>query len=146
MRRLSVFHKEANRIDLEATERREARYKLAEYLSANPDGLYFNDSIWHGYQSYVFQGATESRLTRAEREGLLRDERKLKDDQEERWRAYLILRELVRESGNSDLGRKSARLAINCLRKISTRFGREDEIHKADTELSNWLRNPNSPL
>ncbi len=67
-------------------------------------------------------------------------ERTLKDDQEERWRAYLILREVIDGAGKTDLGRKGAQLAVRCLRGISDRFERQDEIRKADIELSNWLR------
>jgi hypothetical protein len=72
---------------------------------------------------------------------LIQDERALKDSQEERWRAYLILRDCVREAGPSDLGRRAATLALKCLRGINTdRFGREQEIRQADIELSRWLR------
>ena len=70
----------------------------------------------------------------------MNSERKLKDDQEERWRAYLILRDVVQATGKTDLGRKAAQLAIRCLRGISDRFGRQDEIRKADIGLSDWLR------
>jgi hypothetical protein len=38
------------------------------------------------------------------------------------------------------LGRKAANLALNCVRRISERFGRQEEIRKADIELSKWLR------
>ena len=30
-------------------------------------------------------------------------ERKLKDDQEERWRAFLVLRDVVRDEGKTDV-------------------------------------------
>jgi hypothetical protein len=64
----------------------------------------------------------------------------LKDDQEERWRAYLLLRDVVRGEGKSELGRKAAALALRCLHGISVeRFERGEEIRKADLELSRWL-------
>jgi hypothetical protein len=81
-------------------------------------------------------------MTRKERDALLEAERKLKDEQDELWRAYLILRDIVRESGNTDVGRRSARLALRCLTGLSDRFGREAEIRKAATEMSNWLLRP----
>jgi hypothetical protein len=118
----------------------EARFRLADYINSNGEALYFNDQIWEGYQRYVFQGATEGRMSRAERERLIAGERKLKDDQEEHWRAYLILRGIVNDAGPTPVGRKSALLAINCLRRLSDRFGREEEIRRADVELSQWLR------
>jgi len=47
----------------------------------------------------------------------------------------------VSEEGKSSLlGRSAAKLAISCLRRISYRFGREDEIRQGDIELSRWLR------
>jgi len=118
----------------------EAKYKLAKFLSANPERIYFNDALWQGVQRYAMTGSTESRLTGEERKALISRERKLKDDQEERWRAYLILRDVVRDSGKTDVGRNAAQLALGCLRRISERFGRQDDIRKADLELSSWLR------
>ena len=113
---------------------------MATLIAENPDRIYFNDTLWGGYQRYALVGSGDSRLTREERRTLMENERKLKDDQEERWRAYLILREVVRDEGKTPLGRQAARLAVVCLRGISERFERKDEIRRADTELSNWLR------
>ncbi|MGD0500676.1 MAG: hypothetical protein ABSC23_19840 [Bryobacteraceae bacterium] len=140
MRQLAALYREANRTDLTAPQLQEARYKLAEFISANPDRIYFNDRLWSGMQRYALNASSDGRLTREERETLMTDERKLKDDQEERWRAYLILREVVKDPGKTELGRKAAQLAIRCLRGISDRFERQDEIRMADIELSNWLR------
>lgn len=70
-----------------------------------------------------------------------RRRRTLKDDQKERWRAYLILRKIVQDAGHSDAGRRAAQLAVRRLRGISTDgFGREEEIRKADIELSSRIR------
>jgi len=91
-------------------------------------------------QRYAFQASTDARLIRAERQRLMQAERKLKDQQEERWRAYLILRDVIRDAGPTDLGRQAAILAIRCLRGISERFERQEEIRNADLELSRWLR------
>ena len=140
LRRLAALHREANRTDLPAQKALEAKYRLAEFISAHPDGIYFNDALWHGYQQYALIASTDSRLTREERGALMEIERKLKDDQEELWRAYLILRDVVRDAGRTELGRRSAALGVACLRRISLRFGREDEIRKGDIELSYWLR------
>ena len=141
MGRLAELYSEANRTDLPDPQRQEARYKVAEFISSNPDRIYFNDALWSGLQRYALFASTDSRLTREERQTMVDGERKLKDDQEERWRAYLILREVVRDSGKTDLGRKAATLAIRCVRGINTdRFGREDDIRNGDIELSKWLR------
>jgi hypothetical protein len=68
-------------------------------------------------------------------------ERDVRDQQEEYWRAYLILNNIVERVGHTALGRKSAREAIVCLRKIAVhRFGRVQEIREADTRLSNWFQ------
>ena len=68
-------------------------------------------------------------------------ERALKDSQEERWRAYLILNEVARDAGTSGLGRRATKLALQCLRGINTdRFGRQEEILNAGLELSQRLR------
>jgi hypothetical protein len=103
--------------------------------------VYFNDKLWSGLQRYALFADQESRLTRIERERLRAAERHLKDQQEEYWRAYLLLREVVDESGQTALGRRAAQLAVPCLRRISTdRFGREKDIAAADVELTRWLR------
>ena len=91
-------------------------------------------------QRYALNASSDSRLTRAERQTLTDGERKLKDDQEERWRAYLILRDVARDSGKTALGTRSAQLAIRYLEGISDRFGRESEIRMAEIELLGWLR------
>jgi hypothetical protein len=140
MRQLAALYHEANRTDITDRQRQEAKYRMAEFLSANPDGIYFNDALWWGLQRYALYASSDSRLTREERQTLIAGERKLKDDQDERWRAYLILRDVVREAGKTDLGRRAAVLAVRCLRGISERFERQQEIRKADVELSRWLR------
>jgi hypothetical protein len=72
-------------------------------------------------------------------------ERRLRDDQEEYWRAYKILNGVVEKAGPTPLGKRAAARAITCLRRINTdRFGRAREIHDADIRLSSWLvRNKN---
>ena len=140
VQRLAALYQEANRPELPDQQRLELKYKLAEFIAANPDRIYFNDALWRGFQRYAFQASNEYRLTRAERLALIDRERRLKDDQEERWRAYLLLSDIVQQSGRTEQGRKAAALAIRCLRGINDRFGREDEIRKADIALSKWLR------
>jgi hypothetical protein len=141
MRRLAALYREANRSELSAGQQHEAWYQVADFLRANPERLYFNDALWLGLQRYPLErDAGDTRPTRAEREAQLALQRKLKDDQDERWRAYLILRRIVRDAGHGDIGRRAAELAIRCLRGINTgRFGREEEIRKADIQLSSWI-------
>jgi hypothetical protein len=132
MEKLAVLYREA-------PNSLEAKFKLAEYIAANPERLYFNAQLWSGLQSYALYAGTDSRLTGAERKRLTAGERKLKDDQEELWRAYVILREIVRDAGPTDIGRRAAQLAIQFVRRISDRFEREVEIRAADIELSRFL-------
>jgi hypothetical protein len=140
LKKLAALYEQANRQDLPEPERLQALFDFAQFLSAHSDGIYFNDSLWGGFQGYALSGTSEYRLTAPERRSLLAAERKLKDDQEELWRAYLILRDVAERSGRNELGRKAAALAIRCVRRISYRFGRSDEIAQADIDLTNWLR------
>lgn len=140
MRKTALLSQAAQQEGASPQELAAARYAFAEFLSQNENGIYFNDSLWFGLQRYALTATEDTRFTKTEREQQITLERKLKDDQEEYWRAYLILREIMKEEGHSDLGRKSAKLALLCLRSISVeRFGRRQEIAAADVELSNWL-------
>jgi hypothetical protein len=123
-----------------ADQTAEGKYKFAEYVGNHSDGIYFNDSLWNRLQSYALIAGSDSRLTREERESHLAQERKLRDDQEELWRAHLILREVMEAAGHTELGIQSAKLAQRDLRRLSERFGRLDEIQKSDIELTRWLR------
>ncbi len=135
MRQLATLYEDLNT----GTDRLGATYRMAQYLASNSTRIYFNDRLWHGLQRYALFAPRDTRLNRAEREQLVAAERSLKDQQEELWRAYRMLREVAREAGRTDLGKRSASLAIQCLRRISERFEREEEIRKADIELSGWL-------
>lgn len=117
-----------------------AKFELAQFLDQNQERIYFNDRLWGYLQRYVFLAATDSRLSAEERTRQIALERELKDQQEERWRAYQLLREVITEEGKSPLGRLAAQRAISCLRRIDPRFGRADEIRQGDIELSRWLR------
>jgi hypothetical protein len=140
IRQLAALYQETNRTGLTEPQRQEAKYKLAEFIGANPNGIYYNDALWGGYQRYALQAADDSRLTRAERQSMIETERKLKDEQEERWRAYLILREVAHDAGKTALGRKAATLAVHCLTGLSDRFERQQEIRSGEKELSLLLR------
>ncbi len=141
MREVAALYKRAHAADLPLNEHQEATYNFARFISAHPDGVYFNDELWGGLQRYALFGSRDGRMTRAEHLKQIAFERKLKDEQEERWRAYLLLREVVAQAGKADLGRKAAVLAIRCLRGISSeRFERANEIRAADIQLSRWLR------
>ncbi|MEP6961691.1 MAG: hypothetical protein ABI995_06425, partial [Acidobacteriota bacterium] len=140
LRRLATLYGETQRTDAIAQQLATAKYQAAEFLSQNSDRIYFNDDLWHGFQTAALYGAEDSRLTRSEHEAASARERQLKDQQEELWRAAQLLQEVVKDAGPTDLGRKAARLAIQCLRRINVgRFGREDEIRTADIQLSKWL-------
>lgn len=140
MQQLATLSQAVDRPGISAEQKLEARYTLAAFIGANSNGIYFNDSIWTRMQRYALVGETDSRLTGAERQELKDGERELKDRQEERWRAYLMLNAVAKDAGSSRLGRRAATLALNCLRGINTeRFGRKEEIRKADLEWSRWL-------
>jgi len=140
IRKLAALYQETVRTDLTDPQRQQAKYNFAEFISANPDRIYFNDALWRGYQTYAFQASTDVRLTKAERETLLASERKVKDEQEERWRAYLILRDVAKDAPKTKLGRQAADLAIHCLLGISERFERQPEIRRHERELAVLLR------
>jgi len=140
IRQMAALYAQASRSDLTAAQLAKAKYTFAEYLSANPNRIYYNDALWYGMQRYALTASTDSRLTREERDKLIAKERALQDDQDERWRAYVLLKSVVDDEGKTGLGRKAAELAITCLRGLSDRFGRQEEVHKADRELSAWLR------
>jgi hypothetical protein len=141
MRELADVFDKTNDGALTEEQRMEAQFRFAEYLSNNSERVYFNDSLWHHFQNHALFAQFDSRLTKAERDTFMSAERNLRDLQEERWRAYLILNGIVEKSGKTPLGRKAARLALRCLRGINTgRFGRDAMIREADIRLSNWLR------
>jgi hypothetical protein len=120
--------------------RLQAKYRLAEYMSANQERLLFNDSLWAFYQRYALVAEDDSRFTAAERATAIRQERELQDAQEESWQAYLILADIVREAGRGPTGRKAATLALTCLGQISPdRFRREKEIEAKRRDLAAWL-------
>jgi TolA-binding protein len=134
MRQLAKLYAAANLPDSG-----EAKYQLAAFLAAHSDGIYFNDSLWHGFQQGALIADEDGRLTGKERESYMAKERRLQDEQEELWRAWHILQGVVDDEGRTELGRKAAQLAVRCVRRISRRFGREDEIRDADIRLSGWL-------
>src|SRR5262249_21975007 len=113
--------------------------------------IFFNDTLWVGFQTWAFifgdpdasksGGASHaSELTAQERQRFASDERVFRDRQEEYWRAYQILNDIVAKSGRSELGRLAGNRAIACLRRINVnRFGRSKEIHAADRRLTSWL-------
>jgi hypothetical protein len=141
MRQLAALKAEAERLGISPTEQLEAKYRVAEFLSDHSTGVYFNNTLWGGLQRYALNAETDSRLTRKERIRLIAAERQLKDQQEEYWRAYHLLREIMDESGSTSISRQAAQRALRCLRRINTeRFGREEEIRKADIELTRQLQ------
>ena len=124
---------------LHADQSTEGKYALAVFLTENDERIYFNDRLWDGYQTYAIVGEAEAGFTKAERERQLALERKLRDDQEERWHAWQLFRQVVQEAGPTPLGKQAAQRAIVNLRRISQRFGREADIRDGDIEMSRWL-------
>jgi hypothetical protein len=119
----------------------EACYTYASYLEDHSTQIFFNDMIWNGLQTWTFLGTyNDQGLSQEERDLYKKQERRLKDEQEERWRAYKIFVTVMEQAGHSDLGRRAAEKAIESLRLISTnRFGRQNEINAAEMKLIKWL-------
>lgn len=146
MRILADLYEKTADSSVSAQEQNEAQYRYASFLEEHPNKIFFNDMFWKGWQSRTFldnntQDGMMLGLTREEREFYIEKERKLRDDQEERWRAYKILTGVVESSGNSELGKKAAIKAIRCLDFINKdRFGRKDEIDAGTKKLIKWLR------
>jgi hypothetical protein len=68
-------------------------------------------------------------------------DRRLRDEQEERWKAFEILQKLARESRDPQLTHKAVVKILECLTRINTnRFGRVREIRTAISNWSRWLR------
>jgi hypothetical protein len=130
-------------------ERWVAEYKYASFLEEHSTQILFNDMFWDGLQTWVFLDDKDSSnreeskftgLTKKERDYYLKEERRIRDEQEERWRAYHILNNIVNQAGYSEIGKKAAVKAIRCLDMICTeRFGREKEIASEKKRLVKWL-------
>jgi tetratricopeptide (TPR) repeat protein len=118
----------------------EASIRFAAFLNENSERVYFNDRLWGGYQSYALWADNDYRFTKEEREWQRTQERQFKDDQEERWRAHLLLRDVVNGSAPIAVRRRAAALDLECLVRLSTRFGRAEEIRTAIAEMRGWLR------
>lgn len=123
------------------------------YIAANQERLYFNDLVSRGWQRYLFLEKDESQswssdprsqpgLTALERQTALNNERKLRDEQEERWKAYRIFEKVANESENAELRRKAILQLLDCLVRINVgRFGRGVEIRTAISDWKRRLRN-----
>jgi hypothetical protein len=134
-------------------QRLRASYDYAEFLSNNSERVFFNDWVWHHFQTWTFTPDTDTRegffgefnyraLSTDEASQYRKRERQFRDEQEEYWRAYRIFNGIVEQAGHTDLGRKAATRALFCLRRISPeRFDRRSEIRAADIRLNNWLNN-----
>jgi len=151
MRTAAALFAETKARDKTSQQKLEALYNYADFLAQNEDHIFFNDSLWEGFQRGAFikpdfdqpQNWSAERWKSLTPEEIAKYEqldRQLRDNQEEYWRAYKILNQLVSQAGRTELGRKAAELAIVCLRRIRTdRFGRQEEIKAADLRLSRWL-------
>ena len=137
--------------NLTAAERWAALYEYGAYVALHPNQLYFNDLLWKGFQRHAFleryddpewtqNPQLQPGLTQKERAEILAGDRKLRDEQEERWKAYKILKPIP-DGADPELGRKAAGKIIDCLQNISTgRFGRSGEIGQAIAKWKSWLR------
>ncbi len=125
----------------------EAKYRYASYLTDHSTQILFNDLFWRGYQreALVTRGYDYSpipQLSGGQYRTRQADERRLLDEQEERWQAFLLLDQIVSEAGRSPLGVKAAQKAVDCLSGINEeRFGRQDDIAAAQKRLLALLRN-----
>jgi hypothetical protein len=146
MNHLASLYRAAYQSDASPNQAAQAKFKLAEFIIANPNKIYFNDRVWNMFQSDALVAGAEYRLNAAERNLLLEQERELRDSQEELWRGYLILREVIAESSDLPLRRRAAVQALNALVAISQRFGRGTDIAIALKDLKSWLRNPSKPF
>lgn len=72
---------------------------MAELLAAH-SRVFTSMTHWNGLQRYVMNADRDSGLTRAERNRLMAAERKLKDEPEEYWRAYRLLRGVLSARGS----------------------------------------------
>jgi hypothetical protein len=145
MRTLLGLYEKTTDPSLTGPNRMEARYRYASFLEAHSTQVFFNDMIWYGHQDWTFIGdgflSTARGLAPREIERFQKLERRVKDEQEERWRAYLILAPIVETGGLKDLRKRAAIKAIRCLDRIAVqRFGRGDEIDRARDRLLQWLR------
>jgi hypothetical protein len=155
MRELGRLHADSKNTALPPPQSLEAKYTYAAFLEEHSTQVFFNDMLWDGFQTTALLGRREYErpdgylpvpadaqgLTREERESFLARERRLKDEQEERWRAYQILKGIIDEAGHSELGRRAVQKARKCLSLINTdRFGRDNEIESAKILLTRWLR------
>lgn len=152
MQKLVTLYAQAHNVALRPGLRYAAQYDYAVFLSKHSTQIFFNDMLWYGYQRYAFMGESSDEpvsmesptghgLTGEERDFLLKQERRVKDEQEERWRALKIFSRIVAQAGPSELGMRSAKEALLCLANINRdRFGREAEIKKAEDKLWKWLR------
>jgi hypothetical protein len=137
MREAAKLYAETKTPGIAADRRLKAMFDYADFLSNNEDGIFFNDTLWQGFQNGVLSGAVS---LSDDSEGGAQLERRLRDDQEEYWRAYQILNRVVAQAGPTPLGKQAAERAIYCLRKIrEDRFGRAQDISRADLRLSSWL-------
>ncbi len=137
---------------LPAADRRAALFDYGFNIASNPDRLFFNDLLWNGMQRSAFlaqygteYGANSPRsqpgLTRVERQSILAADRRLRDEQEERWKAFHVFEQVAREAGHSELGNMAAKQIIECLGHINTgRFGRAQEIAKGISTWKRWLQ------
>jgi hypothetical protein len=155
MREVARLHADALSTSNPPQKRLEALFAYASFLESNSTRIFFNDMLWGGFQTWSFikpyaeevldrfsynSGGGQG-LTCKERELFVKLEREIRDDQEERWRAYGILNDLVEKTGHTDLGRRAAVKALRCLQLInSDRFGRQEEIAAAQRRLIKWLK------
>ena len=154
MKELIKLYDDATNTAFPVEKHLEAQYAYASFLEGHSTQVFFNDMLWRGFQtwsflkderdihSYGYYPRADQGFTREERESFQEKERKLRDEQEEKWRAYKILSGVMEQAGKSELGRLAARKAIRCLDLIQTgRFGRESEIDVAKRKLIRWIKN-----
>ncbi len=153
---LAELDARARNTSLPEPERLGALYKCGAFMADMPDRLFFNDLFWKGFQreAFLVQYSDQPWLnnphnapgvTRKERETILADDRRLRDEQEERWQAVRVLERVAHESNDPKLQRKAALKILDALQHINMeRFGRKREIRAAISRWREYLHSQNT--
>lgn len=151
-------------IKFSSMARLEAQYQYGHFLYQNPDHIFFNRTLWSGLQHVKLSVPTwhtpcpgpDCYKKLRDRDGhtifciapfytdqdvkaIAKQNRRLQDTQEERWRAANLLMEVARKAGYTPIGRKAVSIAMDSLHNMNQwRFGRERELQDNLDLLIHW--------